>query len=69
MTEPYCSFTGEAAAKPGEPHSEHTLAQHSKMEVSLTLTSKFDIFKGSDERPDARGMLLRYASRTYSLTV
>uniref|UniRef100_A0A3Q3MEQ9 IQ motif containing GTPase activating protein 3 n=1 Tax=Mastacembelus armatus TaxID=205130 RepID=A0A3Q3MEQ9_9TELE len=30
--------------------------QNSKMEVSLTLTNKFDIF--SDDKPDARGLLL-----------
>ncbi|XP_077086091.1 ras GTPase-activating-like protein IQGAP3 [Siphateles boraxobius] len=29
-----------------------------KMEVSLTLTSKFDVFASSDDRPDARGLLL-----------
>ncbi|ROL53499.1 Ras GTPase-activating-like protein IQGAP1 [Anabarilius grahami] len=28
------------------------------MEVSLTLTSKFDVFKSSDDRSDARGILL-----------
>uniref|UniRef100_A0A8C2I3L9 IQ motif containing GTPase activating protein 3 n=1 Tax=Cyprinus carpio TaxID=7962 RepID=A0A8C2I3L9_CYPCA len=37
------------------PNAEQTL---SKMEVSLTLTSKFDVFKSSDEKPDARGILL-----------
>lgn len=29
------------------------------MEVSLTLTNKFDIFNESDDKPDARGLLLR----------
>uniref|UniRef100_A0A8C1RL25 IQ motif containing GTPase activating protein 3 n=1 Tax=Cyprinus carpio TaxID=7962 RepID=A0A8C1RL25_CYPCA len=38
-----------------DPNAEQTL---SKMEVSLTLTSKFDVFKSSDEKPDARGILL-----------
>uniref|UniRef100_A0A8C4DM22 Ras GTPase-activating-like protein IQGAP3 n=1 Tax=Dicentrarchus labrax TaxID=13489 RepID=A0A8C4DM22_DICLA len=30
----------------------------SRMEVSLTLTNKFDIFNESDDKPDARGLLL-----------
>ncbi|KAM6910752.1 ras GTPase-activating-like protein IQGAP3 [Xenentodon cancila] len=30
----------------------------SKMEVSLTLTNKFDIFNEFDDKPDARGLLL-----------
>ncbi|XP_026227186.1 ras GTPase-activating-like protein IQGAP3 [Anabas testudineus] len=33
-------------------------SEPSKMEVSLTLTSKFDIFNDSDDKPDARGLLL-----------
>ncbi|KAF7648200.1 hypothetical protein LDENG_00160500 [Lucifuga dentata] len=37
---------------------ESTLVHMSKMEVSLTLTNKFDIFKDSDDQPDARGLLL-----------
>uniref|UniRef100_A0A8D3C4J2 Ras GTPase-activating-like protein IQGAP3 n=1 Tax=Scophthalmus maximus TaxID=52904 RepID=A0A8D3C4J2_SCOMX len=36
---------------PGVSHS-------SKTEVSLTLTNKFDIFNDSDDKPDARGLLL-----------
>uniref|UniRef100_A0A4W6DI51 IQ motif containing GTPase activating protein 3 n=1 Tax=Lates calcarifer TaxID=8187 RepID=A0A4W6DI51_LATCA len=34
------------------------LTQTCKMEVSLTLTNKFDIFNDSDDKPDARGLLL-----------
>uniref|UniRef100_A0A673CHR1 IQ motif containing GTPase activating protein 3 n=1 Tax=Sphaeramia orbicularis TaxID=375764 RepID=A0A673CHR1_9TELE len=30
----------------------------SKMEVSLTLTNKFDIFNDSEDKPDAKGLLL-----------
>ncbi|XP_076594179.1 ras GTPase-activating-like protein IQGAP3 [Chaetodon auriga] len=37
---------------------ESSLSQSSKMEVSLTLTNKFDIFSESDDKPDARGLLL-----------
>ncbi|KAM4600495.1 ras GTPase-activating-like protein IQGAP3 [Polymixia lowei] len=51
-------LVGEPAGNPAEPSSESSWAQYSKMEVSLTLTSKFDIFQDSDERPDARGILL-----------
>ncbi|XP_029282884.1 ras GTPase-activating-like protein IQGAP3 [Cottoperca gobio] len=32
--------------------------ESSKTEVSLTLTNKFDIFNESDDKPDARGLLL-----------
>uniref|UniRef100_A0A667YS54 IQ motif containing GTPase activating protein 3 n=1 Tax=Myripristis murdjan TaxID=586833 RepID=A0A667YS54_9TELE len=41
---------GDAAADPG--------SEASKTEVSLTLTSKFDMFRDSDEQQDARGLLL-----------
>ncbi|XP_053183717.1 ras GTPase-activating-like protein IQGAP3 [Scomber japonicus] len=43
---------GEASA--ADPGSESS----SKMEVSLTLTNKFDIFNDSEDKPDARGLLL-----------
>lgn len=33
---------------------------HGKTEVSLTLTNKFDIFSDSHDKPDSRGLLLRY---------
>ncbi|XP_035770175.1 ras GTPase-activating-like protein IQGAP3 [Neolamprologus brichardi] len=45
-------LTGESAADPGSD------AQSSKMEVSLTLTNKFDIFDDANDKPDARGLLL-----------
>ncbi|XP_026172581.1 ras GTPase-activating-like protein IQGAP3 [Mastacembelus armatus] len=46
---------GESSAV-ADPGSEPGVPQNSKMEVSLTLTNKFDIF--SDDKPDARGLLL-----------
>ncbi|XP_072572239.1 ras GTPase-activating-like protein IQGAP3 isoform X3 [Paramormyrops kingsleyae] len=52
------ALVGEGVVSSGDPNTEQILAQYSKMEVSLTLTSKFDIFRNSDERPDARGILL-----------
>ncbi|XP_070822093.1 ras GTPase-activating-like protein IQGAP3 [Chaetodon trifascialis] len=47
---------GESSS--ADPGSESSLSQSSKMEVSLTLTNKFDIFSESDDKPDARGLLL-----------
>ncbi|KAM6967424.1 ras GTPase-activating-like protein IQGAP3 [Aplochiton taeniatus] len=52
------TLIGEAEVNPVESQSEQTLAQYSKMDVSLTLASKFDVFKGADDRPDAKGILL-----------
>ncbi|KAK7158385.1 hypothetical protein R3I93_009561 [Phoxinus phoxinus] len=46
---------GEGQLNPTDPNVEQPLA---KVEVSLTLTSKFDVFTSSDDRPDARGILL-----------
>uniref|UniRef100_A0A8C9WTN0 IQ motif containing GTPase activating protein 3 n=1 Tax=Scleropages formosus TaxID=113540 RepID=A0A8C9WTN0_SCLFO len=51
-------LVGEGVANSGDPNAEQILAQYSKLEVSLTLTSKFDIFRTSDDQPDARGILL-----------
>ncbi|XP_066538517.1 ras GTPase-activating-like protein IQGAP3 isoform X2 [Hoplias malabaricus] len=52
------ALVGEGVINSADPNLEQTLAQYNKMEVSLTLTSKFDIFKNSDDKPDARGLLL-----------
>ncbi|XP_060777825.1 ras GTPase-activating-like protein IQGAP3 [Neoarius graeffei] len=52
------ALIGEGVINSADPNLEQTLAQYNKMEVSLTLTNKFDIFKSSDEKPDARGILL-----------
>uniref|UniRef100_A0A4W4G6A0 IQ motif containing GTPase activating protein 3 n=1 Tax=Electrophorus electricus TaxID=8005 RepID=A0A4W4G6A0_ELEEL len=52
------ALVGEGLINSADPNLEQTLAQYSKMEVSLTLTSKFDVFKSSDNKPDARGILL-----------
>ncbi|XP_056331178.1 ras GTPase-activating-like protein IQGAP3 [Danio aesculapii] len=48
-------LVGEGHLNSADPNTEQTL---DKMEVSLTLTSKFDVFKSSDDQPDARGILL-----------
>ncbi|XP_069032658.1 ras GTPase-activating-like protein IQGAP3 [Embiotoca jacksoni] len=47
---------GESSS--ADPGSESAGSQISKTEVSLTLTNKFDIFNDSDDKPDARGLLL-----------
>ncbi|KAL7887531.1 hypothetical protein AOLI_G00052520 [Acnodon oligacanthus] len=52
------ALVGEGVINSADPNLEQTLAHYNKMEVSLTLTSKFDIFKSSDDKPDARGILL-----------
>uniref|UniRef100_A0A673CMP7 IQ motif containing GTPase activating protein 3 n=1 Tax=Sphaeramia orbicularis TaxID=375764 RepID=A0A673CMP7_9TELE len=44
-----CALGDSLSADPG---SESGLAQISKMEVSLTLTNKFDIFNDSEDKPD-----------------
>ena len=51
--------TGDGVVNSGDPNMEQTLAQYTKLEVSLTLTSKFDVFKSTDNLPDAKGILLR----------
>ncbi|XP_039973636.1 ras GTPase-activating-like protein IQGAP3 isoform X2 [Xiphias gladius] len=47
-----------SSSSSADPGSESGLSQSCKMEVSLTLTNKFDIFNDSDDKPDARGLLL-----------
>ncbi|KAK1151497.1 ras GTPase-activating-like protein IQGAP3 [Acipenser oxyrinchus oxyrinchus] len=52
------SLAGEGVGNPSDPDAEQTLAQCSRMEISLTLTNKFDIFKDDEDKPDARGLML-----------
>uniref|UniRef100_A0A672FMI2 IQ motif containing GTPase activating protein 3 n=1 Tax=Salarias fasciatus TaxID=181472 RepID=A0A672FMI2_SALFA len=42
----------------GESASVDPGSESSRMEVSLTLTNKFDIFSDTDNKPDTRGLLL-----------
>lgn len=46
-----CLTSAESSADPGP--------EATKMEVSLTLTNKFDIFNECNDKPDARALLLR----------
>uniref|UniRef100_A0A8C3XR86 IQ motif containing GTPase activating protein 3 n=1 Tax=Chelydra serpentina TaxID=8475 RepID=A0A8C3XR86_CHESE len=48
------SLIGESAPNPGDGNPEQALAQLGKLEVSLTLTNKFDVAEAS-KRPSERG--------------
>lgn len=49
-------LTGESTPSPADGSAEQTL---SKLEISLTLTSKFDVVEASGEETDAKSLLLR----------
>ncbi|XP_072917421.1 LOW QUALITY PROTEIN: ras GTPase-activating-like protein IQGAP1 [Hemitrygon akajei] len=51
------SLIGEGAVSANDSHEDH-LAHLYKMEVSLTLTNKFDICKNGKEADDTKGLLL-----------
>ncbi|KAG2462243.1 NNRE epimerase, partial [Polypterus senegalus] len=53
------SLIGESMVQPTDPNAEQLLANYGKIEVSLTLANKFDIFKSSEDQPDIKGLLLR----------
>lgn len=40
---------GEGVVDPSDPHRESALSQLAKAEVSLTLTSKFELLEGDDK--------------------
>ncbi|XP_076842837.1 ras GTPase-activating-like protein IQGAP3 [Brachyhypopomus gauderio] len=52
------ALVGEGLISSADPSLEQTVAQYNKLEISLTLTSNLDVFKSSDNKPDARGILL-----------
>ncbi|MEQ2282850.1 Ras GTPase-activating-like protein iqgap1 [Ameca splendens] len=43
------AFLGEGAVDPDEPNREGALSQLAKTEISLTLTSKFELLEGDDK--------------------
>lgn len=43
-----CFISGEGAADPNDPNRESVLSQLAKTEISLTLTSKFELLEGDD---------------------
>ncbi|MGH0128970.1 UNVERIFIED_CONTAM: hypothetical protein FKN15_040067 [Acipenser sinensis] len=45
----HCVLTGEGAVDPNDPNKENTLSQLAKTEISLTLTSKFELQEGDDK--------------------
>ncbi|XP_055454336.1 ras GTPase-activating-like protein IQGAP2 [Psammomys obesus] len=51
------SFLGEGAVDPQDPNKENTLNQLSKTEISLSLTSKYDVKDG--EAVDGRSLMIK----------
>lgn len=51
------SFLGEGAVDPNDPNRANTLSQLSKTEISLSLTSKYDV--GDGEAVDGRSLLIK----------
>lgn len=44
-----CFILGEGAVDPNDPNKESALSQLAKTEISLTLTSKFELLEGDDK--------------------
>lgn len=42
-------ISGEGAVEPSDPNRESALSHLAKAEVSLTLTSKFELLEGDDK--------------------
>uniref|UniRef100_A0A8C0ZXT9 Ras-GAP domain-containing protein n=1 Tax=Castor canadensis TaxID=51338 RepID=A0A8C0ZXT9_CASCN len=59
------SFLGEGAVDPNDPNKENTLNQLSKTEISLYLTSKYDI--GDGEAVDGRSLMIKNTRRSIKL--
>ncbi|KAM9253748.1 ras GTPase-activating-like protein IQGAP2 [Dugong dugon] len=51
------SFIGEGAVDPNDPNKENTLSQLSKTEISLSLTSKYDLQDG--EAIDGQSLMIK----------
>uniref|UniRef100_A0A674EPC4 IQ motif containing GTPase activating protein 2 n=1 Tax=Salmo trutta TaxID=8032 RepID=A0A674EPC4_SALTR len=50
------ALLGEGAVDPNHPNKESTLSQLAKTEISLTLTSKFELLEGDDK--DTKGLMM-----------
>jgi len=50
-------LAGEGAVDPNDPNKENTLNQLSKTEISLSLTSKYDVKDG--EAIDGRSLMIK----------
>lgn len=42
-------ISGEGAVDPNDPNKDNALSQLAKTEISLTLTSKFELLDGDDK--------------------
>uniref|UniRef100_A0A4W5PMW1 IQ motif containing GTPase activating protein 2 n=1 Tax=Hucho hucho TaxID=62062 RepID=A0A4W5PMW1_9TELE len=51
------ALLGEGAVDPNHPNKESTLSQLAKTEISLTLTSKFELLEGDDK--DMKGLMMK----------
>ncbi|XP_045562939.1 ras GTPase-activating-like protein IQGAP2 isoform X2 [Salmo salar] len=51
------ALLGEGAVDPNHPNKESTLSQLAKTEISLTLTSKFELLEGGDK--DTKGLMMK----------
>ncbi|XP_075788419.1 ras GTPase-activating-like protein IQGAP2 isoform X3 [Pelodiscus sinensis] len=51
------SFLGEGAVDPNDPNKENTLSQLAKTEISLSLTSKYELQEG--EGQDLKGLMIK----------
>ncbi|XP_020328937.1 ras GTPase-activating-like protein IQGAP2 isoform X2 [Oncorhynchus kisutch] len=51
------ALLGEGAVDPNNPNKESTLSQLAKTEISLTLTSKFELLEGDDK--DTKGLMMK----------
>ncbi|NWU98005.1 IQGA2 protein, partial [Upupa epops] len=51
------SFLGEGAVDPNDPNRESTLNQLAKTEISLSLTSKYELLEGEDQ--DLKSLMIK----------
>ncbi|KAK1176523.1 ras GTPase-activating-like protein IQGAP1 [Acipenser oxyrinchus oxyrinchus] len=51
------ALLGEGAVDPNDPNKENTLSQLAKTEISLTLTSKFELQEGDDK--DMKSLMIK----------
>lgn len=52
-----CFLTGEGAVDPNDPNRESTLTQLAKTEISLSLTSKYELREGEDQ--DLKSLMIK----------
>lgn len=52
-----CFLLGEGAVDPNDPNRESTLSQLAKTEISLSLTSKYELREGEDQ--DLKSLMIK----------